>query len=437
MSKSPNLILPAIGGTALVLGLAYGIANRGYGNDQIASLENRLETVLVRAEDAGAAARVEADRVAELETQIAEVQALAQARLNGGASLTAPAPASTGTYGLGRQALVEEVAAWDVDVLPDGRGLPAGSGDVWTGEELFVDQCAACHGDFAEGVDNWPVLAGGFDTLADEDPVKTVGSYWPHLSTVWDYINRSMPFGAAGTLSADETYAIVAYIMYSNDMVDDDFVLSHENFTEIEMHNATGFVVDDRPAREYAEWTVEPCMVDCKDEVEVTMRTVFLVETPPEGGSNSIMNPRRDVDLPKFTDAGPSFIPEAAAPSVQKVNLETSDTVDDGTELIAAGEKLFRQCSTCHAVGEGARNMAGPHLNDLMGRVMGSVDGFKYSSGFVEAMEAGKVWDDAELSAFLANPKGYMSGTRMSFRGLKKEGDQEAIAAFLSTFPDE
>ena len=88
-------------------------------------------------------------------------------------------------------------------------------GDVMWGEEVFAEKCASCHGDFAEGVDNWPVLADGFDTLADEDPVKTVGSYWPHLSTAWDYIHRSMPFGAAGTLTVDETYATVAYILYS------------------------------------------------------------------------------------------------------------------------------------------------------------------------------------------------------------------------------
>ena len=79
-----------------------------------------------------------------------------------------------------------------MDVLPDGRGLPEGSGDVWTGDEVFAEYCAACHGDFAEGRDAWPVLAGGFDTLDDRDPVKTVGSYWPYLSTVWDYVHRSI-----------------------------------------------------------------------------------------------------------------------------------------------------------------------------------------------------------------------------------------------------
>lgn len=165
--------------------------------------------------------------------------------------LAAPALAQE-KLGLGRAALPDEIAAWDVDVLPDGRGLPEGRGDVLTGEEIFAESCASCHGDFAEGVGNWPVLAGGFDTLGDKDPVKTVGSYWPRLSTLWDYVHRSMPFGAAQTLSDDEVYAITAYILYSNDLVDEDFELSHENFAEFEMYNANGFIIDDRPDTEYA-----------------------------------------------------------------------------------------------------------------------------------------------------------------------------------------
>ena len=100
--------------------------------------------------------------------------------------------------------------------------------------QIFAEKCAACHGDFAEGVDNWPKLAGGADTLDHEDPLKTVGSYWPHLTTAYDYIKRSMPYGNAGTLSDDEVYAIVAYILYSNDLIEEDFVLvdkkMHMNF---------------------------------------------------------------------------------------------------------------------------------------------------------------------------------------------------------------
>ena len=108
------------------------------------------------------------------------------------ASVVAP---RDGKFGLGRFATKNELAAWDKDISPDGTGLPVGSGDAIDGEEIFSERCAFCHGDFAEGLDNWPELAGGLDTLADEDPVKTVGSYWPYLSTTWDYVKRSMPFG--------------------------------------------------------------------------------------------------------------------------------------------------------------------------------------------------------------------------------------------------
>ena len=442
MSKSPDIIIPAIGGTALVLGVAYGIASRDYGADRIESLETRVEQVEAQAvaasEQASAAseqASAEAGRAAELEAQIAEVQAAAAERAEGGANLSAPAPSVEGTYGIGREALPEEVAAWNVDVLPDGRGLPDGSGDVFTGEEVFAERCASCHGDFAEGVDNWPVLAGGFDTLANKDPVKTVGSYWPYLSTVWDYIHRSMPFGEAGTLSADETYAIVAYILYSNDLVEDDFELSHENFADFEMYNVNGFVVDDRPDIEYPQWRAEPCMENCKDEVEVTMRSVFLVETPPEGGSNSVMNPARAEKLPSFTAEGPSFIP-AAAPKVEEEATDTAPAVEETTEadgdaeLIAAGEKVFRKCKSCHMVGDGAKNRTGPQLNGIVGRAAGAEDGFSYSGAMADS---GITWDAETLAEFLADPKGYMSGTKMNFRGLNKDEDIAAVIAYLAS----
>ncbi|MEM8732367.1 MAG: c-type cytochrome [Pseudomonadota bacterium] len=406
MSKSlSHILVPALGGTALVLGLALMAANRDYGRDKIESLERRVEQVQTHATTAGAQAKAQAARAADLEQQIAEVQALAEERLAAGVSLTAPAPATGTPFGLGRAAHSEEIAAWDVDVLPDGRGLPEGAGDVYTGEEVFAEQCASCHGDFAEGVDNWPVLAGGFDTLADDDPVKTVGSYWPHLSTAWDYISRSMPFGQAGTLSADETYAIVAYILYSNDLVDDEFELTHENFADFEMYNMNGFVVDDRPEQEYAKWRTEPCMEGCKDAVDVTMRSVFLVETPPEGGTNSVMNEASAEALPSFTADGPSFIPEPAAKpaNVDETKVEPAvqptGAADDTDVLIAAGKKVFRKCGACHKIGEGAKNASGPHLNGIVGRTMGSVEGFRYSPTFKAAHDEGRIWDEESLTA--------------------------------------
>ena len=199
----------------------------------------------------------------------------------------ANAPRQTGSpLGLGRKALDEEITAWDLDIAPDGTGLPVGSGSVSYGEEIFSEQCGACHGDFAEGVDRWPELAGGEGTLADDDPLKTVGSYWPYLSTAWDYIHRSMPFGYAQSLSDDDVYAMLAYILYSNDIIDDeDFVLSNENFLDVEMPNAEGFIIDDRDMTEYPIFSQDPCMEDCKVNVEVTMRARVLDVTPEDDDS--------------------------------------------------------------------------------------------------------------------------------------------------------
>ena len=440
MSKSLSQIgLPALGGAALALALGLTFANRNYGESRIETLETRVEQAAASETSAREQAEAEARRAAELEAKIAEVQAAAVERAASGVNLTAPAPKAEGAYGIGRAALAEEIAAWDVDVLPDGRGLPEGSGDVLTGEEVFVAKCASCHGDFAEGVDNWPVLAGGFDTLADQDPVKTVGSYWPHLSTAWDYISRSMPFGEAGTLTADETYAIVAYILYSNDLVDDDFVLSHENFAEVDMYNMNGFVIDDRPEREYAEWRAEPCMENCKEEARITMRSVFLVNTPPEGGSESVMNHGALENLPTFSAAGPSFIPEAKAePAAEKVaaaqpTAATAATADSA-DLAAAGEKVFKKCKACHKIGEGAKNASGPMLNGIVGAPAGQVDGFSYSKALKAAAEEGLVWDEEALHAFLTKPKDFIKKTKMAFGGLKKEEDRAAIIEYLKAY---
>lgn len=198
---------------------------------------------------------------------------------------------SKGAFGLGRLATADEVAAWDIDIRPDGKGLPKGSGTVAQGEPIYTEQCASCHGDFGEAVDRWPVLAGGQDTLTDQRPVKTIGSYWPYLSTVYDYVRRAMPFGNARSLTDDEYYALTAYLLYLNDIVDDeDFELSSDNFNDIEMPNSGNFIPDGRLEEAHYAEKREPCMSDCKPEpVEITMRARVLDVTPdsdaePEGG---------------------------------------------------------------------------------------------------------------------------------------------------------
>ncbi|MGB7432808.1 MAG: c-type cytochrome [Ahrensia sp.] len=332
-------------------------------------------------------------------------------------------PALADKLGLGRTAHPDEIAAWDGDVSPDGAGLPVGSGDAITGEELFAEQCAVCHGDFAEGIDNWPKLAGGADTLDHDDPLKTVGSYWPYLSTAFDYIKRSMPYGNAGTLTDDEVYSLVAYVLYSNDLIDDDFELSNETFFDVEMPNAEGFIVDDRAETEYAKWTGEPCMQNCKDaKVEITMRAMVLDVTPQEEGEQTAEPAVME------TAAEPAIVEEVAAtePAVEVAALDP--------ELVKAGESVFKKCRACHQVGEGASNRVGPVLNGIVGAPAGGVDGFKYSNALQAMADEGLVWDEASLREFLANPKGFMKGTKMSFAGLKKDEDLDAITAYLASF---
>jgi cytochrome c len=353
-------------------------------------------------------------------------------------------PALAEPLGLGRPALPEEIAAWDVNVMPDGTGLPPGSMSVEDGEQVFVDNCAACHGDFAEGIDNWPALAGGRGSLTNARPVKTVGSYWPYVSTVWDYVHRSMPFGNAQILEPDEVYGITAYILYSEGLVDYDFVLSNENFTEVRLPNEDGFYADDRVETEFPVFTAEPCMADCKAEVAITRKASDLNVTPtddqgqPAGTLPSLVQASAAGGEAVVTEAAVTEAAvegaEAAGEEVPAVEAATEAAADPA--LIAAGEAAFRQCQTCHEVGDGAKNKTGPHLNGVFGRTAGTVGGFRYSKPFVTAGEEGLVWTPETLHDFLMKPRDYIKGTRMSFAGFRDDSDIAAVTAYLQTFSE-
>ena len=185
-------------------------------------------------------------------------------------------------YGIGHAATPEQLAGWDIDVRPDGQGAPPGHGSVKEGEKVYLDKCAACHGEFGESAGRWPQLAQGNGTLASNDPVKTVGSYFPYLSSVFDYIRRAMPFGAAQSLSNDELYAVTAYVLNLNDIVDDKFVLSKQTWGQVKMPNQGGFFDDDRDKTEKAFWNAKPCMSDCRPTVKITGHAAVLDVTPDE-----------------------------------------------------------------------------------------------------------------------------------------------------------
>ena len=185
-------------------------------------------------------------------------------------------------YNIGKLATKTEIAGWDIDVRPDGVGAPKGSGNAIDGEEIYVNRCAACHGDFGEGVDRWPVLVGGDGTLASHDPEKTTGSYWPYASTIFDYVYRSMPFGEAQTLTHDETYKLVAYLLDMNEIIDEDFVLSDKNIGKIKMPNASGFLLPDpRPdVTKYKDG--QPCMKNCDVPLKIIGKARDIDVTPDD-----------------------------------------------------------------------------------------------------------------------------------------------------------
>ncbi|MEX3814850.1 c-type cytochrome [Paraburkholderia sp. BR13439] len=149
---------------------------------------------------------------------------------------------------IGKPVSEADLSAWNIDVAPNGHGLPDGSGDVATGGRIFAAKCAACHGAKGEGLIG-DQLIGGAGTLTTANPKRTVGSYWPYATTLFDYINRAMPYNAPQSLSADEVYALSAWILNRNGIVPDDARLDAHSLAAIRMPNRDGFVPDPRPGK--------------------------------------------------------------------------------------------------------------------------------------------------------------------------------------------
>jgi S-disulfanyl-L-cysteine oxidoreductase SoxD len=157
-----------------------------------------------------------------------------------------PAQAPAAKHSVGRTPTDQEIRALGVMVAPDGTGLPAGGGTAVEGRELFARRCAKCHGEKGDG-DVGPPLVGGQGTLATAKPRKTVGSFWPYATSVWDYVNRAMPFNEPGLLNHDEVYSAVAYLLYLNGIVDEKQAMNSKTLPKVRMPNRDGFVADPRP----------------------------------------------------------------------------------------------------------------------------------------------------------------------------------------------
>ena len=323
---------------------------------------------------------------------------------------------------LGAAATPEQIQAWDIDVRPDGLGAPAGSGTAAKGEAVYIEKCAMCHGDFGEARGRYPVLVGGHGSLKDQRPEKTIGSYWPYASTVFDYIKRAMPFGDAQSLTNDEVYAITAFLLNMNDVIDSDFVLDASNIGKIEMPNAANFIDDPRPDAQTVK-VADLCMKDCKSEIKVLGRAVIIDVTPDKGGAAAKAAGAASTSAPAPTETKP-----APAEQVAAVSAGDAD----------AGKKVFNKCKACHVL-DSAKNKIGPSLQGVFGRTAGTADGFKYSKAFQAAKDKGLKWTDETIAALVASPKDFVKDhiggdkgrTKMTFAGLRKKKEIDDLLAFM------
>jgi cytochrome c len=187
--------------------------------------------------------------------------------------LALPLSAAPPTYGFGRPASPAEIAGWDIDVRPDGRGLPEGRGTVAQGQAIYDEKCASCHGTFGESND-YLALAGGVGTLASDQPQRTLGSKLNYATTLFDYIRRAMPFNAPQSLGSDEVYALTAYVLNLNDILPADASLDRTSILKVKMPNRDGFTLDHGfMTRDGKPDTHNvACMKDCGPEPRIASR---------------------------------------------------------------------------------------------------------------------------------------------------------------------
>jgi len=246
-------------------------------------------------------------------------------------------PQSTKGFKRGRTPTANEIKAWDVDIRPDGKGLPEGKGTAGEGEELYTKNCAMCHGDFGMGGKGYPTLSGGQGTLknqlvhpenGDEPPVRTIGSYWPYATTLFWYIKTAMPFPHPMSLTNDQVYSLTAYLLSVNEIqlngedIDDDTVFDRKALLQIHMPNEKGFYPNvENGTAEVAKFLQNPanygsvtkrCMKGCKDGKIVHIKYELKDFKPP-------MSTVRD--LPK----------------------------EKGVKTISKAQKLYEvKCKACH-----------------------------------------------------------------------------------------
>jgi cytochrome c len=326
---------------------------------------------------------------------------------------------STKYPGVGRNATPKEVAAWDIDVRPDFKGLPAGSGSVAKGQDVWEGKCAHCHGIFGESGEVFSPLVGGTTAediktgrvakLTDSSfPGRTTLMKVPTVSTLWDYINRAMPWNAPKSLSTDEVYAVTAFLLNLGGIVPDNYVLSDKNIREVQarMPNRNGMTTEHAmwPGTEFskvkkADTSNVACMKDCTPEPKVAS---FLPDYARNAHGNlaeqnRMVGPQHGVDTTKPEPKGPGAAAAtvaAAAPAKEPAKpAAAAKPAAGGTDNKATLALLSKySCTACHAMD---KKLVGPSFADIAKKHAGKAD---YLAGKIKSGGSG-VWGPIPMPA--------------------------------------
>jgi cytochrome c len=307
------------------------------------------------------------------------------------AVLCAPAAASWAQGkamfpGIGRDATPKEVAAWDIDVRPDFKGLPAGSGSVAKGQEVWEAKCASCHGVFGESNQVFNPLVGGTTAedvkngrvamlMRNDYPGRTTMMKASTISTLWDYINRAMPWSQPKSLSVEEVYAVTAYLLNLADVVPSDFTLSDKNIRDVQnrLPNRNGMTTDHGlwPGKEIGKGkpdvTASACMKDCAVDAKVTS---FLPDFARNAHGN-LAEQNRSVGAQRGanTAAGAATVPTVAGPSAAAAAAGASAGPGASKDIAALTQK--NNCTACHAA---ETRIVGPSWSEIAGKHSGKAD---------------------------------------------------------------
>lgn len=327
---------------------------------------------------------------------------------------------STQYPGVGRNATPKEVAAWDIDVRPDFKGLPAGSGSVAKGQDVWESKCAHCHGIFGESGEVFSPLVGGTtpediktgrvaNLQRTDFPGRTTLMKVATVSTLWDYINRAMPWTAPKSLKTDEVYAVTAFLLNLGGIVPDDFVLSDKNIREVQarMPNRNGMTTDHAmwPGKEFKlakkpDTANVACVKDCVPEAKVAS---FLPDYARNAHGNLAEQNRMvgaqhgaDTTRPEPKGAGAAAAtvaaPVAAAPKAETKPAAKAEAGAGGDPKAAQALLSKYSCTACHAID---KKLVGPGFQEIAKKHAGKVD---YLAGKIKSGGSG-VWGPIPMPA--------------------------------------